>query len=301
MPVNYAEAYSSALANKYGSQLFSGALWNTENKNKYQVIDAKTIKIPVLKVGGRVDGDRTKIGDFTQNFSNTWEVKELKNHRVFQTLVHPQDINQTNEVATIQNITTVMNEQEKFPELDAMMFSTIYSLANAIKAITPESSALDSDKALKKFDAMMDAMDEALVPPTGRILYVDTFTKTLLEQGVVRQVQNGDASINRAIARLDNVDIIGVPTAYLKTAYTFNDGKTAGQTQGGFTPAASAKDIAMILVHPSAILPVANYSFAQIEEPSALSQGKYVYFEESFEDAFLLNERVGAVQICVKP
>jgi len=31
-----------------------------------------------------------------------------------------------------------------------------------------------------------------------------------------------------------------------------------------------------------------------------MSQGKYVYFEESFEDVFILNKRVDAIQIAVK-
>ncbi len=39
---------------------------------------------------------------------------------------------------------------------------------------------------------------------------------------------------------------------------------------------------------------------AQLESPSAMSQGKYVYFEESFEDVFILNKRVDAIQIIVK-
>ena len=56
----------------------------------------------------------------------------------------------------------------------------------------------------------------------------------------------------------------------------------------------------MLLVHPSSILPVVSYEFAQLEEPSAMSQGKYVYFEESFEDVFILDERHAGIQICVK-
>ena len=78
----------------------------------------------------------------------------------------------------------------------------------------------------------------------------------------------------------------------MKTEYTFND--------EGFTAGGSAKNIAMMLVHPSCILPIANYDFAQLQPPSALTQGKYVYFEESFEDIFILNERHGALKFVVK-
>lgn len=300
MTVNYAESYARELANAYPYVLYSGRLWSTENNKKYTVQDAKTIKIPTLSTGGRVDGDRTKIGDFSQNFSNDWETKTLKNHRIWQTLVHPQDVNQTNMVASISNITKTMNETQKFPELDVMMFSSLYKLKNEIEAITPEGAALTSTSALNKFDAMMDKMDEGLVPFAGRILYVDTYTKTLLDTAISIVRNNGDKVLSRAVSRLDEVDIQSVPTALFKTAYTFNDGKTEGQKEGGFVAASGAKDMAMILVHPSAVLPIVSYSFAQMEEPSALSQGKYVYFEESFEDVFILNKRHDAIQICVK-
>lgn len=300
MTVNYAEAYSRELANAYPYVLYSGALWSNENTRKYKIVDAKTIKIPLLSTGGRVDGDRTKIGDFSQNFSNEWETKTLTNHRIWQTLVHPQDVNQTNMVASISNITKVMNETKKFPELDAMMFSTIYSLRNAQKAITAETADLTANTVLTKFDAMMDAMDEALVPVSGRILYCDTYTKTLIDNAIAIVRNNGDKKLVRSVSRIEEVDIVSVPTALFKTEYTFNDGKTSGQTDGGFVAKSTAKDIAMILLHPSAILPIVSYSFAQLQPPSALSQGKYVYFEESFEDVFILNKRVDAIQICVK-
>ncbi|HAT4283499.1 TPA: capsid protein [Clostridium perfringens] len=300
MAVNYATQYAKELANAYPYVLYSGRLWSTDNSKKYKVVDAKTIKIPVLSTTGRVDGDRTKIGDFSQNFSNDWETKELKNHRIWQTLVHPQDVNQTNQVASITNITQTMNETQKFPELDAMMFSTLYKLKNAKIAITAETAELTSKTALAKFDAMMDAMDEGLVPPTGRILYVDTFTKTLLDNAVAIVRTNGDKTLSRSVSRLDEVDIVGVPTALMKTGYIFNDGKSSGQENGGITAKEDAEDMAMLLVHPSAILPIVSYSFAQLQDPSALTQGKYVYFEESFEDVFILDKRVAAIQVCVK-
>ena len=147
---------------------------------------------------------------------------------------------------------------------------------------------------------MMDEMDEGLVPPTGRILYVDTYTKTLLDNAVAIVRTNGDKVLSRSVSRLDEVDIVGVPTTLMKTNYTFNDGTSGGQESGGIKPGDSAGDMAMILVHPSAVLPIVSYSFAQLQEPSALSQGKYVYFEESFEDVFILDERHVGIQICVK-
>lgn len=289
--LNYAQQYAKELAQAYPYVLYSGALWNTENSTKYKVIDAKTIQIPVISVGGRTNGDRDTIGSFTRNFDNAWETKTLKNHRTWQTLVHPKDIDETNQVASIANITKVMNEEEKFPEMDAYMFSNIYKLRNDQKVITPLAEELTVSNILDKFDEMMDAMDEARVPHSGRILYCDTFTKTLITKAIAIVRSNAQKTIVRDVERLEEVTITSVPTDLLKTAYTFNNGFEA---DGG------AKDIKMLLVHPSSILPIVSYSFAQLESPSAMSQGKYVYFEESFEDVFILNKRVDAIQIIVK-
>lgn len=110
MSINYAEQYASALANAYPYVLNFGALWSTENSSKYKVVDAKTIKIPNLSTGGRTDGSRESIADFTRNFDNDWETKTLSHHRMWQTLAHPKDIDETNQVASIQNLTKTMNE-----------------------------------------------------------------------------------------------------------------------------------------------------------------------------------------------
>lgn len=289
--LNYAQQYAKELAQAYPYVLYSGALWNTENSTKYKVIDAKTIQIPVISVGGRTNGDRDTIGSFTRNFDNAWETKTLKNHRTWQTLVHPKDVDETNQVVSIANITKVMNEEEKFPEMDAYMFSNIYKLRDEQKSITPLVEDLTVSNILDKFDEMMDAMDEARVPHSGRVLYCDTFTKTLITKAIAIVRSNAQKTIVRDVERLEEVTITSVPTDLLKTAYTFNNGFKA---DGG------AKDIKMLLVHPSSILPIVSYSFAQLESPSAMSQGKYVYFEESFEDVFILNKRVDAIQIIVK-
>lgn len=290
--INYAEQYSAALANAYPNVLHFGRLWSNNNSATYKVVDAKTIQLPKLKVGGRSNGDRDTIGGFSRNFSNEWEPKTLKNHRTWQTLVHPKDINETNKVLSITNITKTFNETQKFPEMDAYTISELFRLKNEQKAVIQETTEITIDNVLSKFDILMDEMDEDLVPVAGRILYADTFTKTLIDNAKDIVRANGQSKLSRSVSRIDEVDIISVPTMLMKTKYVFDD--------DGYRVATDAKNIAMALLHPSCILPLANYDFAQLQPPSALTQGKYVYFEESFEDIFILNERHGAIKFVVK-
>ena len=288
--LNYAKEYSQALAQAYPYTLFFGALWNAV-KPDVKFLRNDTVILPSLSVKGRKNGDRNSIGTFGRNFNNDEEPKKLKTHRTWDTLIHPRDIDETNHVATIQNITKVMNEEQKFPEMDAEMITALYSLKNAIENIT-EDDVLTLENVLTKFDALMDKMDEKRVPSAGRILYVDTYTKTLIDtaKDVVRQ--SGNQVLGRTVSRIDEVEVVGVPTSVMKSKFNLS-------STDGFSVDENAKDVKMLLVHPSAVIPVISYDFAELGAPSALSQGKWTYFEESFEDVFIYNKKHDGIQFYV--
>ena len=288
--LNYAKEYSQALAQAYPYVLYFGALWNAV-KPDVKFLNNNTVVLPSLTVKGRANGDRDTIGSFARNFNNAEETKTLSNHRTWNTLVHPRDIDETNHVASIQNITKVFNEEQKFPEMDAEMITALYTLKNAQETITA-GEALTTLNVLTKFDALMDKMDEKRVPAAGRILYVDTYTKTLIDtaKDVVRQ--SGNKVLGRTVSRIDEVEVIGVPTSVMKSKFVLS-------STDGFSVDENAKDVKMLLVHPSAVIPVISYDFASLGAPSSLSQGKWTYFEESFEDVFIYNKKHDAIQFYV--
>lgn len=281
--INYATQYAQALAQAYPYVLHFAALRSTENNGKYRWVNAKTIEIPSLSTTGRVDGDRDSIGVAKRNYDNGWEAKTLGNHRQWATLVHPMDIDETNVVASIQNITRVFNEEQKFPEMDAYLVSKLY--AEWIAAdMTADTTALTDENVLVTIDAWMAQMDDANVPKVGRLLYVTPSVDSLLKRAkdLSRFIQNGDERITRAVKALDDLTIESVPSDLMKTVYDFTEGWKAG---------AGAKQINMMMAHPSALITPEKYEFAQLDEPSAMTNGKYYYFEESYDDTFLLAKR----------
>lgn len=336
--LNYAKEYSQALAQAYPYVLYFGALWNAV-KPDVKFLRNDTVILPSLSVKGRKNGDRDSIGTFGRNFNNDEEPKKLKTHRTWDTLIHPRDIDETNHVATIQNITKVMNEEQKFPEMDAEMITALYALKNAIESIT-EGDVLTLQNVLAKFDALMDKMDEARVPAAGRLLYCDTYTKTLIDTAkeAGRMLAATDTAVARSLDRIGEVEVIGVPTTAMKSAYKFTDdgfevqadeyekstdttvvtGKTYYTKAGDVYTAVAeptgnpstsnyyekvveaAKDVKMMLIHPSAVIPVISYDFAQLGAPSSLSQGKWTYFEESFEDVFIFNKKHAGIQFYIE-
>lgn len=292
--LNYAKEYSQALAQAFPYALYFGALYNTPNNGRYKWTGAKTIEIPTISTTGRVDADRDTIGNAARNYNNAWEPKVLENQRKWSTLIHPADIDQTNYVTSIANITQVYNEEQKFPEMDAYTVSKIYADWTG-QSKTASTNVLTEDNVLTEFDALMEKMDEARVPVTGRILYVTPAINTLIKNAkqITRtiNVESAGSTINRKVSRIDEVEIIAVPSTLMKTAYDFTTGWAAG---GG------AKQIHMFLVHPVAVITPVSYQFAQLDEPSATTEGKYYYYEESFEDVFILNKKADAIQFVVQ-
>ena len=104
--INYAAQYAQELAQAYPYVLNFGALYATPNNHRYRMgDDGKTVYIPTISTTGRVDSSRDSIAMATRNYDNAWEPKVLSNQRKWSTLVHPKDIDQTNAVASIRNIT----------------------------------------------------------------------------------------------------------------------------------------------------------------------------------------------------
>jgi hypothetical protein len=291
--LNYAKAYGSALAESFPSSLHFGALYATPNNGRYRFTGGKTVEIPTLAVGGRVDVDRDGIDTVTRNFDNAWEEKTLSNQRCWSTLVHPRDIDETDLAASVANITSVYNNEQKFPEMDAYTVSKLYSSWVAAGK-TATTAAITAQNVLTVFDTMMQQMSEKLVPATGRVLYVTPAVMTALKtvEGLTRtlSLHSGETGLNRAVTVLDGVAVVEVPSSLMKTKYVFSE---------GWTPDAAAKQIHMLLVHPEAVITPVSYRFARLDPPSALSGGKYVYYEESFEDVFILNKKLDGIAFVI--
>ena len=304
--VNYATEYGRALSQAYPYMLNFGELYNTPNNGRYRWVNSKTIEIPSISTTGRVNADRDTVAFAQRNYDNKWETKTLENERKWSTLVHPMDIDQSNMVNTIANITQVFNEEHKFPEMDAYTISRIYKLwttsvagdssHGAYTGKTADTTVLTTANVLQVFDNLMLAMDNARVPANGRLLYVTHELNYLLKeaQQISRSinVESGPNAIDRRVNRLDQVTIKPVPSILMKTKYNFTT---------DWAPAADAAQINMMLIDPRAVITPVSYTFSRLDAPSAMSEGKWVYYEESFEDVFILNKKADAIQFNITP
>ena len=134
--LNYAAQYGKELANAYPYLSHYGDLWNAGESQRFKPLQGKTVYIPSLTTTGARAANRDQItGTFNRNFQNDWEAHELSMDREWDTLVDPLDIMETNEVATIANVTKTFNEFQKIPEQDAYMSSKLAGFAQTAGGI----------------------------------------------------------------------------------------------------------------------------------------------------------------------
>ena len=288
--VNYAAEYSQALAQAYPYLSYFGAIWASENSNRYRTGMGKTMYIPTITVSGAVDVNRNSInGSFSRNWNNQLQAVELEMDREWSTLVDPLDMTETNDVANLANITRAFVEFQKVPEMDAFIASKLAGFASAYGGTSTQS--LTSSTILTEWDNGVAYMTNQRVNRDRVIAYMTPATYKLLKQatGMTRfiEVTNGIQPVDRNIARLDGINVVEVPDDMMKTAYTF--------TEGWAVNTASAQQINFLLVDPMAVAAPIKYETAMMSPPTAQSKGKYLYYERYYYGAFILNQRQAGV------
>ena len=235
------------------------------------------------------------MGFNTGTISNDWEPKKLEHDRDIEIAIDPMDIDETNLVTEIANIQNVFEEEQAIPEKDSYRFSKLAKEAETYKSkgAVIDTEALTTTNILEYFDQWMADMDDASVPQEGRILYLTSAVQKLLKEadGITRTMSVGAAGvIDRRVHGLDDVTIKTVPSARFKDKYDFTT---------GCVPAVSAKQINMILIHPSCVISRDKYAYMKLFTPGSDSRtaDKYVYQNRYYTDTFLIENKACGIAV----
>lgn len=293
--VNYADDYQQAIQQAfYEGNLFSANLWNSPSNTLIKFDGAKHIKLPKLNIEeGRRDRARRTITPIVANYSNDWDSYELKNERYWSTLADPLDVDETNYVVSMANITKQFNLDEKLPEKDRYMFSKLYQEKADANDGGISLDTLDEKNILEAFDNMMADFDEQRIPQSGRILYVTPQINKILKnaEAINRSIILSDqANIKRSVYSLDDVTLNVIPSDLMQTAFDFTVGSKLKD---------DAKQIQMFLIYNGVQVAPEKYSFAGFDTPTAQNSGNYLYYEQSYDDVFLLKTKTKGIQFVI--
>ena len=288
--VNYVTSFEQELKQKYTRELLTADL-TTQN---VVFVGAKKIKIPFITVSAYKD--HSLNGGFNRGtVENQFMEKELEFDRDVEFFVDAMDVDETNQALSAANITNTFEHEKAIPETDAYRLSKLYTDFNALVE-TATQDELTAATILEKFDTLMEEMDEAEVPEDGRILYVTPSIYTIFKQAekITRMLEvTRDTAVNRHVRALDDVKIKRIPSGRMKTAYDFTE---------GFTPASTAKQMNMILVHPSAVIAADKHAYINLWAPGSHTQGDgYLYQNRKYGDLFVLDTRSDGIKINLSP
>ncbi len=283
--INYATQYAKELANAYPYLSYFGDIYGGEMGARYKPVSGKTVAIPSMVVSGARAVNRDMItGEFNRNFNNEWQNVTMTMDREWDTIVDPMDIVETNDVATIANITRTFNEMQKIPEMDA------YAAQKLAEAATTDTEVLTSDSILGAWDNYLARLKNARIARDRVRAYMTPDAYKLLKQaaGITRFVDivGGERNIDRNIGGLDGVRIIETPADLMMSQYDFTNGWTA---------AGDAKQINILFVDPMAVAAPVVYETSMMSPPSAQSKGKYIYYERYYYDVFVLENRKDSI------
>lgn len=290
MAVNYAKQYAQELANAYPYLSYYADIYGQGEARRFRPLTGNAVMIPFMRLkGGAKAVNREQItGVFNRNFSVEWQACNLSMYREWDTLVDPMDMVETNDVATISNVTKTFNEQGKIPEMDAYASSKLAGFAADFGGT--DASSLTSATILGLWDDYLAYMTNNRINRDRVRCKMTPDAYKLLKQasGLTRFVETAEGfrGVDRNIARLDGVRIEEVPADMMKTAYDFTDGWEIGD---------GAATIDILLYDPTAIAAPIVYETSMLSEPTAGSKGKWLYYESFYYDLFALNERNAGV------
>lgn len=251
--INKAEKYLKLIDSIYKQGSLTTMLDTPEVKGMFS--EANKIKVMKTVVTGMGNYNRDTGYPKMSDITVTWDEYTLTQERGKQLSMDRMDNEETMYAAWGSILNKFMTEQV-IPELDAYRFSKIATGGKTSKSedLTTEENVLAAiDEAIKTQDA-----EE--VPSEGRMLFVNTNLKPLLNKLALR-VYNGESNINTNTYGYNGIPIFYVPPTRFYDQITLKD----GSSEFGFEKG-SGKEINFILMRKDSIMQA-----VKIQQPKLFS------------------------------
>lgn len=268
-----------------------------------QFVGTNKVKLPKVSVDGAGTYDRDN-GYVQGSAGVSWEEHTLQYDRGRKFRI---DVIDNDEVAfdLYRRVASEYVRTKEVPEIDAVRFAEIYAAAkrNGSLATVVEKDLGASDSILDLFDAAEATMNEKEVPEEGRVLYVTNTVYKMLKSDakISRRIDVGQANpnIDRRVEMLDGITpIIKVPQSRFNSLIQLNDGKTAGQTAGGYKTITGNKPINFVYARKAALRAVIKRNADKIITPDVnQSADAYDIFYRLHHDLIVADNDTAGIYI----
>lgn len=251
-------------------------------------------EVKVLKVSTTGLGDYSRANGYPKgDVTAAWETMKLTEERGKEITVDRMDDEETLGL-TFGTVTGEFMRLHVIPELDAYRFAK-YAAASGISAAT--AAKLDKDTIIPAFDEAARQMDEDEVPQEGRVLYISSDLKPVLNSALTR-MYGSDAAVNTVLNGYNGMTIKYVPKTRFYTGITLND----GSANWGYSKGSGASDINFMVIYPPAILQVEKFALPKIFTPDEnQDKDEWKFQFRLYHDAFVYENKAKGIYLHKAP
>ena len=291
---------SIALAQKYLPMLDEVYKANSKSAildaTQISFVGGNTVKVFKTSMDGMGNYSRND-GFVDGSVTGTWETLTLSKDRGRSFMVDRMDQEETLDLA-FGTLAGEFIRTKVVPEIDAYTFAKIAGTASILTGTAADITPGTTDVPSLVETAEM-AMNEAEVPEEGRILFISETAYAGLKLKITRQVENKDGVINNNVEYFNNMRVIRVPQSRFYSAITLYDGKSTGQTAGGYIgTTSSGYKINFLIVHPSAVTKVVKHALPRIFSPDENQKADAYKFDyRVYHDTFVYDNKVNGIYL----
>lgn len=221
----------------------------TANANRLRYNGGSTVKIGNIAVTGLGKYNRS-TGYPAGSVTNTWEDKLITQDRGISFLLDAMDADETMQIASSSNVIATVSREHTIPEIDSYRYSTVFqSIVNDTVVKYGYYAPVAATALGTLQDAIGDIQDK-IGEQEPLIAYVSGAYEKVLRQSTQLSksinVNTGPNAVNGKIYDIDGVEIRVVPSARMKTEYTFLD-------ENGYETKAWAQEMNFIVLAESAV------------------------------------------------
>lgn len=218
---------------------------------------AKSVLYPQISLNGL--GDYSRNSGYTDGAVDvTWQEVVFNYDRGTKISVDTMDNQETFDIA-FGRAGSELIRTKVVPEDDAYTFAKIAG-TEGISTVDAGVTYANGEEFLAALIEKQSKMDEDEVPSENRLLYT---TPTLLNA-----VMALDTTKSREVLS-SFAKIVKVPQSRFYTKIDLLDGKTEGETLGGYKKAADGNDINFLIIHKDAVMKLSKHVVSNVIDPAS--------------------------------
>ena len=244
--------------------------WMDANAGQVIYNGGAEVKIPKMNVQGLGDYDRDN-GYAQGAVTLEYETRKMTQDRGRKFHLDAMDVDETNFVVTASNVMGEFQRVHVVPEIDAYRLSAVATAVMETEdalvkyGYTPAEATIlrEIKTGIKKIrDAGYNG--PLVIHATGDVMLE-------LEMALAGKIQNvtfSQGGIDTTVPSVDKVPLIETPQNRMYTAITIYDGKTEGQTVGGYVKGTDAKEVNFMIMPRTAPIAVSKQDLTRIFTPT---------------------------------